>query len=81
MSLTVASSSDFFRWETTTLMVAYDTPLSVLDELRTRYRAYIAENSREWAGCDFNMLAFILLTPYDDLSEILLKEITWTIKM
>lgn len=43
------------RWETTNLMVSYNTPLDVLEELKNRLRLYITENNREWAGFDFNI--------------------------
>ena len=36
-------------------MVSYDTPLDVLEELKNRLRSYTTENSREWAGFDFNI--------------------------
>ena len=39
-------------WETTTLMVSYNTPLQTIEQLKMRLRAWMAENSREW-GCEF----------------------------
>ncbi|KAJ7126546.1 Mechanosensitive ion channel-domain-containing protein [Mycena crocata] len=42
-------------WETTKLMVAYNTPLEVLEELRVRMNAYIAANTREWSNCALNI--------------------------
>ncbi|KDQ19570.1 hypothetical protein BOTBODRAFT_126457 [Botryobasidium botryosum FD-172 SS1] len=44
-------------WETTKLMIAYDTPLEVIEQLRSRLRAYMAENNREWGtpGCEVNI--------------------------
>ncbi|CAK5273916.1 unnamed protein product [Mycena citricolor] len=42
-------------WESTELVVAYTTPLEVLEELRTRISAYIAANSREWSGSGLNI--------------------------
>ncbi|KAJ7077903.1 Mechanosensitive ion channel-domain-containing protein [Mycena belliarum] len=42
-------------WETTTLMVSYDTPLEVLEELRVRLNAYITANNREWSNCALNI--------------------------
>jgi len=36
------------RWETTNLMISYDTPLSVVEQLRSRISQYISENNREW---------------------------------
>ncbi|KAJ6591737.1 Mechanosensitive ion channel-domain-containing protein [Mycena vulgaris] len=38
-------------WETTNLMVSYNTPLEVLEELRVRMNAYVAANNREWSNC------------------------------
>lgn len=43
------------RWETTTLMVSYNTPLEVLEELRVRLNAYVAANNREWSNCALNI--------------------------
>ncbi|KAJ6621302.1 Mechanosensitive ion channel-domain-containing protein [Mycena sp. CBHHK59/15] len=42
-------------WETTNLMVSYNTPLEVLEELRVRINAYVAANSREWSNCALNI--------------------------
>ncbi|OJT09817.1 hypothetical protein TRAPUB_13687 [Trametes pubescens] len=42
-------------WETTTLMVAYDTPLDVIEQLRIRLSAYVAANSREWSSATVNI--------------------------
>ena len=39
-------------WETTTLMVAYTTPMESVEILKQRIRAYMAANSREWNGSD-----------------------------
>ena len=36
------------RWETTNLAISYDTPLSLVEQLRSRISQYISENSREW---------------------------------
>jgi len=36
------------RWESTNLMISYDTPLSVVEQLRSRLSQYISENNREW---------------------------------
>lgn len=36
------------RWETTNLAIAYDTPLSLVEQLRSRISQYMVENSREW---------------------------------
>ncbi|KAJ7115785.1 Mechanosensitive ion channel-domain-containing protein [Mycena epipterygia] len=42
-------------WETTNLMVSYNTPLEVLEELRVRMNAYVAANNREWSNCALNI--------------------------
>ncbi|KAI0367005.1 hypothetical protein BV20DRAFT_971103 [Pilatotrama ljubarskyi] len=42
-------------WETTNLMVSYDTPLDVIEQLRLRLQAYVAANSREWSGVLVNI--------------------------
>ncbi|KAF7309662.1 hypothetical protein MIND_00337300 [Mycena indigotica] len=42
-------------WETTNLMVAYTTPLEVLEELRARITAYVAANNREWSNSALNI--------------------------
>ncbi|OBZ66486.1 hypothetical protein A0H81_13558 [Grifola frondosa] len=42
-------------WESTTLMIAYDTPLAVIEQLRTRLSAYASQNSREWCGIAVNI--------------------------
>ncbi|KAL0564353.1 hypothetical protein V5O48_017691 [Marasmius crinis-equi] len=36
--------------ETTPLMVAYDTPLEVIEELKIRLNQYITDNNREWVS-------------------------------
>ncbi|KAL7280810.1 hypothetical protein ACG7TL_005754 [Trametes sanguinea] len=42
-------------WETTTLMVAYDTPLETIEQLRLRLQAYVNANNREWSGVLLNI--------------------------
>ncbi|TCD67602.1 hypothetical protein EIP91_012232 [Steccherinum ochraceum] len=42
-------------WETTNLMVSYDTPLEVIEQLRIRLQGYIALNNREWSGLAVNI--------------------------
>ncbi|KAI9065714.1 hypothetical protein FKP32DRAFT_1567350, partial [Trametes sanguinea] len=37
-------------WETTTLRVAYDSPLETMEQLRQRLQAYVSANNREWSG-------------------------------
>ncbi|KAJ4473751.1 Mechanosensitive ion channel-domain-containing protein [Lentinula aciculospora] len=41
--------------ETTELEVAYDTPLEVIEELRSRVIQYASDNSREWASAALNI--------------------------
>lgn len=38
------------RWETTNLTVAYNTPLEVIEQLKSRLRQYMADNNREWGS-------------------------------
>ena len=42
-------------WETTTLMISYNTPLEILDTLKSRIKQYVLENNREWSGFDLNI--------------------------
>lgn len=42
-------------WESTTLMVSYNTPLELIEELRARINTYVVENNREWSGCGLNI--------------------------
>ncbi|OAX44520.1 hypothetical protein K503DRAFT_304184 [Rhizopogon vinicolor AM-OR11-026] len=42
-------------WESTTLMIAYNTPLELVEQLKSRIQAYITANSREWSGCSVNI--------------------------
>ncbi|KAA1085257.1 hypothetical protein PGTUg99_014790 [Puccinia graminis f. sp. tritici] len=37
-------------WETTTVMVGFDTPLETLHEFRARLRQWVIDNPREWKG-------------------------------
>lgn len=43
------------RWETTELMIAYDTPLEVIEQLRIRLQAYVNQNNREWSNVAVNI--------------------------
>ena len=43
------------RWETTNIQVSYNTPLEVIEELRTGIRKYVNENNREWSNMDLNI--------------------------
>ncbi|PIL25025.1 hypothetical protein GSI_12913 [Ganoderma sinense ZZ0214-1] len=42
-------------WESTKVTVAYDTPLEVIEQLRTRLQAYVNTNNREWSGVGVNI--------------------------
>ncbi|KZP21055.1 hypothetical protein FIBSPDRAFT_1044419 [Athelia psychrophila] len=42
-------------WETTNLTISYSTPLEIVDQLKTKLRQYITDNSRDWAGFDLNI--------------------------
>lgn len=37
-------------WESTVLMVSYDTPLDVIETLRSRLQGYVEQNNREWSN-------------------------------
>jgi small-conductance mechanosensitive channel len=37
-------------WETTNIQIGFDTPLELISELRAKLRAFVNENSRDWAG-------------------------------
>lgn len=41
-------------WETTNLMVGYDTPLEVIEAFRLGIQEYITANNREWNGFMLN---------------------------
>jgi len=42
-------------WETTNLTISYNTPLEIIEQLKSRLRQYINENNRDWAGFDMNI--------------------------
>ena len=42
-------------WESTTLTVAYDTPLEQIEQLRIRLQGYVAANNREWSNVSVNI--------------------------
>ncbi|KIY69051.1 hypothetical protein CYLTODRAFT_350366 [Cylindrobasidium torrendii FP15055 ss-10] len=42
-------------WETTNIQIAYNTPLDVFEEIRSRIKTYVTENNRDWSGMDFNI--------------------------
>ncbi|KAK0203131.1 Mechanosensitive ion channel-domain-containing protein [Desarmillaria ectypa] len=42
-------------WETTTLIVSYNTPLETIEALRAKLKAYVNTNSRDWSGFDLNI--------------------------
>lgn len=37
------------------LNFSFSTPLEVVEQLKTRLRQYINDNSRDWAGFDMNI--------------------------
>lgn len=37
-------------WEVVAIQISYDTPLDVIEDLKTRVKAYLVDNSREWGG-------------------------------
>jgi hypothetical protein len=43
------------RWESTTLTVAYDTPMETIENLKNKISTYITTNSREWSGFSLNI--------------------------
>jgi hypothetical protein len=43
------------RWETTTLTVAYDTSMEVIESLKSKINTYVSTNSREWSGFTLNI--------------------------
>ncbi|KAF8160952.1 Mechanosensitive ion channel-domain-containing protein [Crassisporium funariophilum] len=42
-------------WETTKLMVSYNTSMEVIEQLRSKISSYINSNSREWSGFALNI--------------------------
>ena len=44
-----------YRWESTTLTISYETPLGVIEQLKTRLQSYVNENNREWNGVAVNI--------------------------
>ncbi|KAF9445920.1 hypothetical protein P691DRAFT_709572 [Macrolepiota fuliginosa MF-IS2] len=42
-------------WESTKLTVSYNTPIEVIEQLRSKINAYITANSREWSGFGLNI--------------------------
>lgn len=42
-------------WESTTIMISFTTPLEIVEQLRQRIQAYVANNSREWSNCGVNI--------------------------
>jgi len=42
-------------WESTTIMISYNTPLEIVEQLKQRIQAYVAQNNREWSGCGVNI--------------------------
>ena len=44
-----------FRWETTELVVSFNTPMEVIEQLKQKMQAYITANNREWSDCALNI--------------------------
>ncbi|KAL0953430.1 hypothetical protein HGRIS_004666 [Hohenbuehelia grisea] len=42
-------------WETTPLMVSYNTPLEVIEQLRSKIATYVQTNNREWSAFALNI--------------------------
>ncbi|KAG0709774.1 Mechanosensitive ion channel-domain-containing protein [Suillus ampliporus] len=42
-------------WESTTLMIGYNTSLELVEQLKARIQAYITANNREWSGSSVNI--------------------------
>jgi len=42
-------------WETTKLTISYNTPLEIVEQLKSRINAYVTANNREWSGCGLNI--------------------------
>ncbi|KAF9047322.1 Mechanosensitive ion channel-domain-containing protein [Panaeolus papilionaceus] len=42
-------------WETTNLNISYNTPIEVIEELKSKIVSYINTNSREWSNCALNI--------------------------
>lgn len=51
----VYSANVIERWETTNLTISYNTPLEIMEKLKSRLRQYTNENNRDWAGFDMNI--------------------------
>lgn len=54
-TLTSNSANAEHRWETTTLTVAYDTSMEVIESLKSKINTYVSTNSREWSGFTLNI--------------------------
>jgi hypothetical protein len=39
-----------FRWETTNLVVSYDTPMELIERFKAKIATYINSNGREWSN-------------------------------
>jgi len=40
----------FSRWETTNLVVSYDTSMEVIERFKAKIATYMNNNSREWSN-------------------------------
>ncbi|KAF8556998.1 hypothetical protein OG21DRAFT_428682 [Imleria badia] len=42
-------------WESTTIMISYNTSLEIVEQLKQHIQAYVVANNREWSGCGVNI--------------------------
>jgi len=42
-------------WETTSLTIAYNTPLETIEQLRLKILDYVEKNNRDWSGTNLNI--------------------------
>lgn len=42
-------------WESTTITVSYNTPMELIEQIRSRINNYISANGREWSGFSVNI--------------------------
>jgi len=42
-------------WESTNLTISYNTPLEIIEQLKSRLQQYIDDNNRDWMGFNLNI--------------------------
>ncbi|KAG6378714.1 Mechanosensitive ion channel-domain-containing protein [Boletus reticuloceps] len=42
-------------WESTTIVISYNTSLEIVEQLKQRIQAYVVANNREWSSCGVNI--------------------------